>query len=113
MYSWAERCGWCFWFFVVRSGRYSIAWMDFSAMNTSDMNDQNNLFFQRQGTQRPSQCAQWLRRSKPLTAVVLAIFAAGAGVPLAGSIAATSTTGQGATFIVTLPVTQAAAEYAP
>ena len=30
-----------------------------------------------------------------------------------GSIAATSTTGQGATFIVTLPVTQAAAEYAP
>jgi PAS domain S-box-containing protein len=30
-----------------------------------------------------------------------------------GSIAATSTTGQGATFVVTLPVTQAAAEYAP
>ena len=30
-----------------------------------------------------------------------------------GSIAATSTTCQGATFIVTLPVTQAAAEYAP
>ncbi|HEU4785802.1 MAG TPA: ATP-binding protein, partial [Gemmatimonadaceae bacterium] len=30
-----------------------------------------------------------------------------------GSIAATSTTGQGATFIVTLPVTQAAAEYVP
>jgi signal transduction histidine kinase len=30
-----------------------------------------------------------------------------------GSIAATSTTGQGATFIVTLPVTQAAAEHVP
>jgi signal transduction histidine kinase len=30
-----------------------------------------------------------------------------------GNIAATSTTGQGATFIVTLPVTQAAAEYVP
>lgn len=30
-----------------------------------------------------------------------------------GSIAATSTTGQGATFIVNLPVTQAAAEYVP
>src|SRR5512146_405531 len=30
-----------------------------------------------------------------------------------GSIAATSTTGQGATFIVTLPVTQGAAEYVP